>query len=251
MKQPNKILLLVLSLSFVTLRFTNGFATSVPQPAEIVVVDKGSTRCYYYGTTLVGWSDLNNISRPAGLENKLEDLRNETSLEDESEWTNSALESLLLSTGAIRITKTSLPKLTKASSSPSLILTDGAPPVAEDSVNPLLGNIRFNQNLPYNNLAPQVGLVKSQAGCVAVAMAQIMAYHRAPQTGCTGSVSYTSGSTGFKIEADFNGWIPDWENIKDYYGDMSFTTEQGDAVARLVFNCGASVQMDYTVKGIR
>lgn len=62
------------------------------------------------------------------------------------------------------------------------------------NVYPLLGNTKWNQSAPYNNMCPTFSnngtTQRAATGCVATAMAQVMYYHRWPVTG-TGSNSYT------------------------------------------------------------
>lgn len=51
-------------------------------------------------------------------------------------------------------------------------------------VEPLLGNIAFGQDNPYNKMCPLYdgGSLHAVTGCVPVAMAQVMAYYRYPKT---------------------------------------------------------------------
>ena len=62
------------------------------------------------------------------------------------------------------------------------------------NVYPLLGNTKWNQSAPYNNMCPTFSnngtTQRAVTGCVATAMAQVMYYHRWPETG-TGSNTYT------------------------------------------------------------
>lgn len=48
---------------------------------------------------------------------------------------------------------------------------------------PLLGNIAFGQDNPYNKMCPLYdgGSLHAVTGCVPVAMAQVMAYYRYPK----------------------------------------------------------------------
>jgi len=95
---------------------------------------------------------------------------------------------------------------------------------------------------PYNWLVPGY----MPAGCVAVAMGQTMNYWKWPHHG-SGSHSY-----------DWNGLIPlsadfsdeyDWGNMLSSYNPGSFTNEEGNAVAELLYECGVSVEMDYDPDG--
>ncbi len=118
-----------------------------------------------------------------------------------------------------------------------------------DSVGPLLGDIEFDQGAPYNNMAP-VGKNNQRcaAGCVAIAMAQIMAYYQHPKNGCKDSVNYKTATLNKTVSVNMEGERFDWDNILPTYKD-GYTAEQADAVAKLVYYCGAAVRMDYNVDG--
>jgi hypothetical protein len=115
------------------------------------------------------------------------------------------------------------------------------------SIAPLLGEISWNQGSPYYDLCPLDETINSYTGCVATAMAQIMRYHQWPAQG-KGSYSYTSRTRGFELSVDFSQSIYDWENMTEHYVNTSTTTEK-QAVAKLMYDCGVSVDMDYTNYG--
>lgn len=117
-----------------------------------------------------------------------------------------------------------------------------------DSVGPLLGDIQFGQGDPFRANTP---LHKNQhcvAGCVAIAMAQIMTYYRYPKTPCHGSVSYKTSTLNFTVSLDLEGHVFDWDNILPNYKN-GYNKAQAAAVADLVFACGATAHMDYTLDG--
>ena len=58
------------------------------------------------------------------------------------------------------------------------------------SISPLLGEINWNQDAPYNNACPMIQGQRSVTGCVATAMAMILKYYEYPAKG-TGHYSYT------------------------------------------------------------
>lgn len=104
---------------------------------------------------------------------------------------------------------------------------------------------KWGQSSPYNNDCPRFGdAIPSYTGCVATAMAQVMNYHRYPNVGI-GSTSYTSTSLGFNEQMSFSDCSFDWNNMSDMYDELS-TSEQIDAVAKLMHACGVAVHMDYT-----
>lgn len=117
-------------------------------------------------------------------------------------------------------------------------------PIRTGGVAPLLGNIQWNQSAPYNNKCPiDTDGERSVTGCVATAMAQVMKYHNYPVRG-TGSVSYTTSTNKLSVSVTF-GETYDWANMLDSYSG-SYNTTQANAVATLMYHCGASTQMDYT-----
>lgn len=92
-------------------------------------------------------------------------------------------------------------------------------------VAPLLDKIAWNQDYPYNLHCPEVddgegGKVNAVAGCVAISVAQVMAYHKYP--------------------SDY-----DWANILPDYSNVESSEEQKAAVARLVSDVGKAVGMSY------
>jgi len=116
----------------------------------------------------------------------------------------------------------------------------------EPSISPLLGQIKWDQDAPYNDLCPLIppeNTSRSVTGCVATGMAQVMKYHEWPVTG-TGSKTYTTSTHEINLSVNFANTTFDWANMADTYSDSS-TTAQKSAVATLMYNCGVAVEMDY------
>lgn len=114
------------------------------------------------------------------------------------------------------------------------------------SVSPLLGNIKWNQGAPYNNLCPIIDSIKGTravTGCVATGMAQVMRYHKWPVQG-VGSNSYTTSTLKIPLSLDFSKTTFDWDNMSETYSSTS-TAVQNNAVATLMYNCGVGVNMNY------
>ena len=113
-------------------------------------------------------------------------------------------------------------------------------------IEPLIST-RWNQDTPYNDLAPEYTAgEKSATGCVATAMAQVMNYHKWPETQTSALSGYNkdySGATCVAVDA-----VPattfDWNNMIDDYRS-GYTAAQGTAVATLMRYCGQSVKMNY------
>ncbi len=122
-------------------------------------------------------------------------------------------------------------------------------------VDPLL-TTTWNQGTPYNNLCPEYTSGKVTAryvtGCVATAMAQVMAYHKWPVTGNKSiSYTYTDNVTGEirRLTANPGKTTYDYANMLDDYASNNYNDDQATAVATLMYHCGLSVKMEYTVDG--
>lgn len=114
------------------------------------------------------------------------------------------------------------------------------------AVAPLLGGIKWNQTEPYNNRCPLYdGTNRSVTGCVATAMAQVMMYHRYPKALKTTIKAYTTKSKGIGIPEISSGATYDWDNMLPDYSKSGYSSAQADAVAKLMYHCGAAVKMDY------
>jgi hypothetical protein len=119
----------------------------------------------------------------------------------------------------------------------------------------------WDQGSPYNNFCPKYNGVSTRAGCVAIAMAQIMRYHEWPPS------SYTAGAPIIGTSWDgtyvYNNdcvpvtkppeWISaiindpyDWDNMPNsldiYHGPV-----EKAALAELCFEVGVAVNMDWGV----
>ena len=110
---------------------------------------------------------------------------------------------------------------------------------------PLMTSI-WNQDKYYNWLCPDDAEAPYgydnhvPNGCVALAMAQVMYYHRYPRTGY-GSSSYSSDYG--RLYANYGATNYDYESMADEAIGYS------DAIARLIYHCGVSVQMAYAAGG--
>ncbi len=120
--------------------------------------------------------------------------------------------------------------------------------VMSDSVGPLLGEIAFNQGYPYNMYAPKDGNKQCVTGCVATAMAQIMAYWRYPAQCTGGRYEYTATALNRQLSLNYDTISFNWKNIIPQYGPES-NDEQRREIAKLMYACGVSVNMNYGVSG--
>ncbi|MDE6010250.1 MAG: C10 family peptidase, partial [Muribaculaceae bacterium] len=108
-------------------------------------------------------------------------------------------------------------------------------PVNRQAIAPMT-ETTWDQNAPYNDDCPidKAGY-RSVTGCVATAMAQLMKFHEWP--------AQPKGSSG---GIDFNGTTYDWNLMLDHYEDGEYTPAQAAAVAKLMRQCGAAVNMQYS-----
>lgn len=114
---------------------------------------------------------------------------------------------------------------------------------------------KWNQDIPFNNLCPEYATgYNCPTGCVATAIAQVMKYYEYPAQG-KGSNSYYDYLRGETVSTDFSQSTYDWDNMLDeysrYYNTQGvivneYTDVQANAVARLMKDCGAAVQMRYS-----
>ena len=114
------------------------------------------------------------------------------------------------------------------------------------AVAPLLDGIKWDQREPYNNMCPLYdGTNRSVTGCVATAMAQVMKYYQYPKELKATIKVYTAKSYGIQIPEISSGATYDWDNMLPDYSKSDYNSAQADAVAKLMYHCGAAVKMDY------
>lgn len=106
----------------------------------------------------------------------------------------------------------------------------------------------FNDNCTFTNGNSRYQCV---TGCVATAMAQVMNYYKYPERG-TGSNSYNityNNSFTITFSEDFSQSVYDWPNMLDDYTSYYYSNTQDSktkAVAKLMKDCGVSVNMKYS-----
>lgn len=117
-----------------------------------------------------------------------------------------------------------------------------------EGVSPILGNLKWGQGAPFNLQCPLWNGVRCVTGCVATAMAMVMKYYQYPDCG-KGSVSYTTDTHHINVTRDFATHPLQWNEMLEQYDNTTSTTQQRNAVANLMANCGAVVKMDYDPDG--
>ena len=112
------------------------------------------------------------------------------------------------------------------------------------AIAPLLST-KWGQRSPYNNMAPEYAPGSHcAAGCLAVAMAQVLKYWASPAT-TTEIPAYKTEELGLQLEA-----LPprsfDYSIMRDEYG--MFDKDAGaQEVAALMRYCGQAAEMDYDI----
>jgi len=119
---------------------------------------------------------------------------------------------------------------------------------ATNDVNPLLGNIEWNQGRYYNAMCPDDTAGSDDhayAGCVATAMAQIMRYHEHPTNPIGGHSFIPEDHPEYgEQRVIFNDFTYNWANMPE----ASLTAYNSD-IAKLLYHCGVSVAMNYAPDG--
>lgn len=110
------------------------------------------------------------------------------------------------------------------------------------SVSPLV-SAKWNQSPFVNDMCPYDSEKEERTltGCPATAMAQIMRYWEYPKQG-TGFHSYQDDNYGM-LSANFSSTIYDWANMPNE------VVSANNAVATLMYHCGVAVEMNYGVEG--
>lgn len=116
-------------------------------------------------------------------------------------------------------------------------------------VEPLLADIAWGQDAPFNALTPSytsgTSSVNYYTGCVVTAATQIMKFYNYPSKG-TGSKSYTFG--GNELSANFGNTTYNWNSMPGAVPE-SVTTSQKLAYSTLAFHFGVAVEMQYAQEG--
>ena len=100
--------------------------------------------------------------------------------------------------------------------------------IRKSSISPML-TTKWGQQKPFNN-----NCNGKSAGCVAVAMAQVMNYYKYPSKGI-----------GKHNNTSFEGHYYDWNSMEDEYIDNNYSDKSASAVATLISDCGQSIDTNY------
>ncbi|MDE6199674.1 MAG: C10 family peptidase [Muribaculaceae bacterium] len=115
-------------------------------------------------------------------------------------------------------------------------------------VEPLLGNIAWGQDAPFNSLTPvSSGTTHFYTGCVACAATQIMRYYSWPEKG-TGTKTYTDPLSKNTLTADFGNTEYKWSLMPAKVPQIT-KAEQIQAYSTLAAHFGVAVEMQYETSG--
>lgn len=117
-----------------------------------------------------------------------------------------------------------------------------------NNINPIMPSIHWNQRSPFNDQCPTYsGSYHCVAGCVSIAMSQIMFYHKYPTIG-QGSISYktriNNAGDSIYLSANFANSTYQWSQMLGTYTSSSSSTARS-AVAKLVKDAGYACRTTY------
>ena len=115
--------------------------------------------------------------------------------------------------------------------------------VPSQAVAPLLST-HWHQHAPFNNLCPTYDEYRTVAGCTAIALSQVLHYYKSDNT-APYRMEYLNEPTMTEISVDYSKGGYDWDNMLLEYSDGAYTEEQGNAVARLVYEAGVACRANY------
>lgn len=109
------------------------------------------------------------------------------------------------------------------------------------AVEPLI-TTQWNQEEPYDMFTPVYSDgTHAPTGCVATAMAQVMNYHKYPAKGYGSIEGWYYDERNVNLEESRY----DWANMRNTYRQGEYTEQEGEAVARLMYDVGRAVDMMY------
>ena len=110
-----------------------------------------------------------------------------------------------------------------------------------------LNTANWNQTSPYNRYCPTIGGKATMTGCTPTALAELMYYYKYPAKGhgTLPDYTYTKDGVTYNQPGHELTAVYDWDNMLHTYKSGSYTDEQANAVAQLIFDVGVMVQANY------
>ena len=121
-------------------------------------------------------------------------------------------------------------------------------------VEPLVTTEWGQETMPYYVYTPEIGSVKCAVGCAALSIAEILNYHKYPESASFSGSYSLDGGNSFRYEPVNSTYT--W-NFKDRYGQFSkdgtmddmgyasYSPSEGRAIGSLLRDCGYAVGMIY------
>lgn len=107
---------------------------------------------------------------------------------------------------------------------------------------------QWGQGTPFNDKCPSNGMQTTLAGCVPVALAQVLNYYHSEHKG-TGQLYYSHQEAEMEYNIDYAKTSYDWNNMLNTYEDDKYNQTQADAVAKLILECGIASRAQYDYDG--
>ncbi len=114
--------------------------------------------------------------------------------------------------------------------------------VAREPINPFLTK-HWGHRDPYNAQNPSVNDTVCLTGCATVALAEVMGYYEYPQISPLVK-GYTTSTRKIQLE-DLDPTTLEWQDMITNYLSYSYTTEQKEAVAKMMRYVGQHLKSDY------
>lgn len=109
------------------------------------------------------------------------------------------------------------------------------------SISPLLGNVHWGQGKPYNNnVAFSIAGKQGVVGCVPLAVAMIMNFHKWPNQ-AQSHVFYQTNQKTYKME--MGNFVPEWGSYEEAYSDND--SIKCDNLSLLLSRLGIAIGADY------
>ena len=114
----------------------------------------------------------------------------------------------------------------------------------QSDISPML-QTEWGQNDPYNRMCPRDGSYRTQTGCVATAVAQVMKFYEWPAKTGKGVIDYKTYRKGIPVKIDLSDYSFAWSYMLNTYEKDKFSNAQANAVSKLMYAAGAASETDY------
>ncbi len=138
--------------------------------------------------------------------------------------------------------------ISEARNSKSIKIGATRAPKYEGSIVREYETAKWAQGSPYNGECPMIDGKRTITGCVATAAAIICYYHRWPEKAEGETNEYTISKNNTTVPSRVLGRTYDYDNMLMKYKNVSYTSEQGAAVAALMADIGHSIGIQYGVE---